>query len=112
MRKFINIISEEVDAINDEWFRDGSFNTFKKPTPIKYEAPGQAGEVNTLEGPMKHSATAVIITGPKGEKYPVEHEKFSQMYDDNGDGTATPKKIPKIAKIANHDGMIHTSWEI
>lgn len=27
-----------------------------------------------------------------------------------GDGTCTPKKIPKIAKLADHDGVIHTSW--
>ena len=37
-------------------------------------------------------------------------EKFADLYDDNKDGTATPKKIIKLAKLADHDGVIHTSW--
>jgi hypothetical protein len=31
--------------------------------------------------------------------------KFAAFYDDNGDGTATPKKIMKTAKLADHDGV-------
>ena len=96
--------------INDEWFDQGSFKTYKKANPVKYTVPGQPGTVQTLEGPMKHSAEARIITGPKGEQYPVEPEKFAKLYDDNGDGTATPKKIIKLAKLADHDGVLHTSW--
>jgi hypothetical protein len=30
------------------------------------------------------------------------------LKDDRGD--ATPKKIPKIAKLADHNGVLHTSW--
>jgi len=97
-------------AINDAWFKQGAFQTYKKATPVKYTVPGQPGTVKTLEGPMKHSAQAHIITGPKGEQYPVEPAKFAKLYDDNGDGTATPKKIPKLAKLADHDGVLHTSW--
>jgi len=33
-----------------------------------------------------------------------------QALDDNGDGTATPKKIMKTAKLADHDGMVKASW--
>ena len=32
------------------------------------------------------------------------------MYDDNGNGTATPKRVEKWAKVADHDGVLHTSW--
>lgn len=96
--------------INDTWFKQGAFQTYKKAAPVKYTVPGQPGTVKTLEGPMKYSAQARIITGPKGEQYPVEPAKFAELYDDNGDGTATPKKIPKVAKLADHDGVLHTSW--
>ena len=37
-------------------------------------------------------------------------EKFAGLYDDNGDGTATPKKIVKLAKLADHNGSVKTSW--
>ena len=50
------------------------------------------------------------MTGPKGEQYPITAEKFQNLKDDQGNGIATPKKIPKTAKLADHDGVIHTSW--
>ena len=37
-------------------------------------------------------------------------EKFNELKDDNGDGTCTPKKIIKRAKLADHDGVVNTSW--
>ena len=102
--------AEQPAQVNDAWFKQGAFETYKKAAPVKYSVPGRPGTVQTLEGPVKHSAQARIITGPKGEQYPVEPEKFAQLYDDNGNGTATPKKIPKLAKLADHNGVLHTSW--
>lgn len=106
MRELINIVSE---SVNDDWF-DGGFVTYKKPSPIKYEVANGPGTVNTLEGPVRYDTGHIIITGPKGEQYPVTPEKFSSFYDVSGDGEATPKKIFKVAKMADHDGLLHTSW--
>lgn len=106
MRELINIVSE---SVNDEWFKDG-FQTYKKASPIKYEVASGPGTVDTLEGPVRYETGHIIITGPKGEQYPVTPEKFSSFYDVSGDGTATPKKILKVAKMADHDGQLHTSW--
>ena len=108
-RKYIDILNEEAGRVNDEWFADG-FKTFKKANPIKYEVAAKAGTIDTLEGPMNYDIGHYIITGPKGERYPITPEKFNTLYDDNGDGTATPKKIMKVAKLADHDGVLHTSW--
>jgi hypothetical protein len=36
--------------------------------------------------------------------------KFKELKDDNGNGTCTPKKIIKLAKLADHDGIVNTSW--
>jgi hypothetical protein len=107
IRKIIESLSPRVD---DAWFDQGSFVTFKKPSPIRYEVASEAGTIETLEGPVKHPAGFYIITGPKGERYPVSPIKFAGLYDDNRDGTATPKKIMKVAKLADHDGVINTSW--
>ena len=107
IRKSIADIKPRVD---DTWFDTGSFRTFKHPTPIQYKTAIDSGTVDTLEGPVNYIAGHKIITGPKGEQYPVTPIKFAAYYDDNGDGTATPKKINKVAKLADHDGVLHTSW--
>ncbi len=109
LRDYISLI-ESVDGINDDWFKDGSFNTFKVPAKEPFEIADEDGEIETLEGPVKYKKGFYIITGPKGEKYPMPPEKFKELKTDNGDGTASPKKIVKLAKIADHDGAVKTSW--
>lgn len=97
-------------GIDDGWFKQGAFKTSKKAAPVKYQLAQQSGTVKTLEGPVRYEAGHYIMTGPKGEQYPISPEKFNTLYDDNGDGTSTPKKISKLAKLADHDGVLHTSW--
>lgn len=98
------------ETINDNWFENGSFSTYKKPNPIKYQTATKAGTLKTLEGIVKYNPGYKIITGPKGERYPIPHKKFVELYNDNNNGTATPKKIIKTAKIADHTGTVNTSW--
>jgi len=109
IKQFINIV-EAMEGITEKWFAHGSFETYKHPTPIHYKTAIAPGTVDTLEGPVDYLAGHKIITGPKGEQYPVDPKKFAEYYDDNGDGTATPKKIHKHAKLADHDGVVHASW--
>lgn len=106
-------VTEVVRAnlVSEKWFETASFQTFKQPTPVKYEIATKPGVIDTLEGPVKYERGHVIMTGPIGEKYPITFEKFSGLYDYTpGAPEATPKKILKLAKLADHDGMIHTNW--
>lgn len=103
-------ISEVTQKITDDWFDTGSFETFKKSKPVSYKRAIEPGSLETLEGPVNYMAGFYIMTGPKGEQYPIPPEKFRSLYDDNKDGTATPKKIIKLAKIADHSGVVNTSW--
>jgi hypothetical protein len=103
-------IAATAPRVDDAWFGSGSFKTFKHPTPISYETATDNGTVQTLEGPVDYTVGHKIITGPKGEKYPVSPIKFAAYYDDNGDGTATPKKIMKVARLADHDGFVTVDW--
>ena len=107
MRNLINIIAE---SINDGWFDTDSFETFKLPAREKYDIASTDGTIETLEGPVRYKAGSYIMTGPKGEQYPIPPEKFKELKDDNGDGTASPKKILKLAKLADHNGIVNTSW--
>lgn len=103
-------IAATAPRVDDAWFDSTSFQTFKHPIPISYETATDNGTVDTLEGPVDYTVGHKIITGPKGEQYPVNPIKFSAYYDDNGNGTATPKKIMKIAKLADHNGVVNASY--
>lgn len=108
IKNYIKIIEDSTE-ITDDWFKDG-FKTYKKPAKEKYEIAQQDGNIETLEGPVAYKKGYYIMTGPKGEQYPIPPEKFSELKDDHGNGIATPKKIIKIAKLADHDGSVKTSW--
>jgi hypothetical protein len=108
IREFINIV--EGIRITDDWFKDGSFKTYKRPAKERYEIASEPGTIDTLEGPVKYPAGFYIMTGPKGEQYPISPEKFAELKDDLGDGVCTPKKIIKVAKLADHSGSVDTSW--
>lgn len=109
MRNLINIV-ETAAGISDAWFADGGFKTYKQARPVPYEIANTDGTIQTLEGPVSYRAGFYIMTGPKGEQYPITAQRFAEIYDDNGDGTGTPKKIIKVAKLADHDGTVKTSW--
>jgi hypothetical protein len=102
-------IQQLLESISEDWFADG-FKTFKKANPVKYQIAQQDGTLETLEGPVSYKAGYYIMTGPKGEKYPITPEKFANLYDDQGNGTGIPKKIIKVAKLADSNGTVNTSW--
>lgn len=106
-REYMSVLTGT--GINDAWFHDG-FKTWKHPEPVPYELLTEPGKIETLEGPVRYEPGHYMMTGPKGERYPIAPQKFADYYDDNGNGKATPKRIEKIAKLADHDGVIHASW--
>jgi hypothetical protein len=108
MREFIKIV--EGKSITDAWFKEGSFETYKLPAKEKYRIADKAGTIETLEGPVNYPAGFYIMTGPKGEEYPISPEKFNNLKDDLGNGVCQPKKIMKVAKVADHSGTVDTSW--
>ncbi len=108
LREYISLI--EGKSVSDEWFKDDSFKVFKKPAKERYRIAQEPGTIDTLEGPIKYPAGHYIMTGPKGEEYPISPERFKDLKDDLGDGVAQPKKIIKLAKIADHSGTVDTSW--
>jgi hypothetical protein len=93
IREWINLV--ESTKISDDWFKDGGFKCYKRPAKEKYRVADEPGTIQTLEGPVKYGKGFYILTGPKGAQ---------------GDGICTPKKIVKIAKMADHSGTVDTSW--
>lgn len=96
--------------INEHWFKEGSFLAFKRPSRDPYQVAKQNGTLNTLEGPVSYEKGFYILTGPEGEEYPMPPDTFRELKVKNEDGTCSPKKIVKKAKIADHAGFVNTSW--
>lgn len=106
LREYINIV-EGHGSITDDWFKDGAFKAYKRPDKREpFRIAKDNGVIDTLEGPVKYSPGDYIMTGPKGEEYPIGPETFEKLKSDNGDGTASPKKIVKLCKLADHDGEV------
>ena len=108
IRKYINLF-EDTTGITDDWFKTGSFQTYKKPNPERYEIAQEDGVIQTLEGPVDYKKGYYLLTGPKGEQYPIPPETFRELKNDAGNGVCYPKKIIKLAKLADHDGSVATS---
>lgn len=104
IRKYINLFEDQ--RITDDWFANSAFNAYKKPNPEQYEIAQEDGVIQTLEGPVTYQSGDYIMTGPKGEQYPISPAKFQDLKDDAGDGICYPKKIIKLAKLADHDGSL------
>lgn len=113
-RKYSNLINEaEQTAIDDNWFKQGAFIAAKKSTAREpFRILTRPELIKTLENPkpLQGKVGDYVITGPEGEEYLNDPVKFKELKTDNGDGTATPKAIPKQVKLADHDGTLHTSW--
>jgi hypothetical protein len=108
IKEYINIV-ESMEGITDQWFNDG-VQVFKRPAQEKYEIAREPGTIQTLEGPVNYPAGFYIMTGPKGEQYPISPDRFKELKDDLGNGVCTPKKIIKMAKLADRSGTVDTSW--
>ena len=110
IREFINIV-ESADRVNDDWFEIGSFIAAKIPNKIEpFRILTEPEIIHSREGDLKGEPGDYVITGPEGEEYLNDPETFHKIKTDNGDGTASPKAIPKQVKLADHDGVLHTSW--
>ena len=66
-RRYIDVLNENAGPVNDDWFKSGSFQTYKKPAVEKYEIAQRPGTIETLEGPVGYDKGHYIMTGPKGE---------------------------------------------
>lgn len=100
----MSVLNEEV---TESWFSTDAFKAYKRPDKREpFVVAQNSGVIDTLEGPVKYNPGDYIMTGPKGEKYPISPGTFQELKTDNGDGTASPKKIIKLCKLADHDGSV------
>jgi hypothetical protein len=116
IRKIINIVEGAITGVNDDWFKTGSFIAAKIPNKIEpFRILTEPEIIHSREGDEPGRVGDYVIAGPKDEatgkfEYLNDPKTFHELKTDNGDGTASPKAIPKLVKLADHDGVLHTSW--
>ena len=87
-----------------------AFETAKKPIPLNFRFAAGDETIQTKEGPVKAAADDAIMTGTKGEQWPIPRDKFEQTYDILEPGMAAKKDIPVFAKEMSGAFQVKVSW--
>ncbi len=87
-----------------------AFKTAKKPIPLNFRYAKDDEVIQTKEGPVKANAGDAIMTGTKGENWPIPVKKFKQTYDILEPGKAAKKNIPVFAKEMQEPFQVKVSW--
>ena len=53
----------------------------KKPIAVRVEFATADGVCTTLEGPVRYRAGDAILTGVRGERWPLQYARFSKSYE-------------------------------
>ena len=114
-RRFIN--EGSFGVIGDDFMPDlksdpASFSCFKKPIPLAFRIAQSPEIVQTKEGPVQAELGAYIMTGTKGENWPIPADQFNYdiLSQDGDTGTAAKKKIIVFAKEMNEHFEVKVSW--
>lgn len=82
----------------------------KKPVVVGFEIAKQTTVVQTLEGPVTAQPGDAIMTGVKGERYPIRGPKFAETYDIVGEGKCAKKAVVVEAKRMDEPFTVTVGW--
>jgi hypothetical protein len=105
------------DALPDLAADPRALRVCKKPDPVRAEFADADGVCDTLEGPVRYKAGDAILTGVRGERWPVERESFLASYEPvppthDGDG-GSYSKAPSLAHALrlDHACEVPVGWQ-
>jgi len=83
----------------------------KKAIEVRFQFASQELNVETLEGVVTARPGDAIITGPKGEQYPIQRHKFEETYNFNEAlGTCSKKPIVVEAQEMSEPFTVKVGW--
>lgn len=82
----------------------------KKPIIIQYRYADTVEVINSLEGPVTAHPGDAVITGVKGEQYPVQRFKFDEWYIITEEGKAYKKPVVVDAELMEEEFEVVVSW--
>jgi hypothetical protein len=100
------INGNEIELTNDP----SAQQVQKKAIPLQYRIAEKPEIVQTLENPVKARVGDYIMTGTRGENWPIPVEKMKETYDIIDDSTAAKKPLPVPAKQMQEDFFVTVSW--
>ncbi len=68
--------------------RPDAIRVIKRPEPVEVEFARQDGVLETLEGFVHYKAGDALVTGPCGERWPIQAGRFARTYRPVEDSTA------------------------
>lgn len=84
---------------------------FKKPVAVQFKYLEEDMVVQTLEGPVPAGKGQVLMTGIRGEQYPIPVEYFEQHYTrDIYPGVCCKKKVEVEAEVLTVETSVKVSW--
>jgi PGDYG protein len=89
----------------------------KKPIPIQVEFAPADGVCETLEGSVRYRAGDAILTGTKGEHWPIRRDSFLSNYEPvppNAAGeNGTYRKAPSLsyALLLDQEQEVPVGWQ-
>lgn len=82
----------------------------KKDVTLKYVFAPENTVVKTLEGNVSCQAGDAILTGTKGESWPIKRDKFEETYNFSSDGTCSKKAMPVKVVRKSEPFEVKVSW--
>jgi hypothetical protein len=89
----------------------------KKPDPVRAEFAGADGVCDTLEGAVRYKAGDAILTGTRGERWPVARDSFLASYapvpPTRSGERGTYSKAPSVAYALrlDHARDVPVGWQ-
>lgn len=87
-----------------------SIRVFKKPIVLKFEYSTKNQTIMTKEGPATCSVGDAIMTGTKGERWPIKREDFLRTYTLTGTNQCYKKPIEVRAIKLNFPFKVKVAW--
>jgi len=108
---YTRIYTEAVNGNDIDLTNDPSAQQVqKKAIPLQFRIAEQPETIQTKEGPVKAPVGSYIMTGTKGENWPIPADKFKETYDIIDDQHAAKKPLPVPAKQMQEDFFVTVSW--
>lgn len=108
---YMRVYTESVNGNEIDLTKDsGAQQVQKKAIALQFRIAEEPEIVHTLEGPVKAPTGAYIMTGTKGENWPVPADKFKETYNIIDNRTASKKPILIPAKQMDQDFHVTVSW--
>ena len=84
----------------------------KKPIPMKVEFAKEDGVIKTKEGAQPYKIGDALMTGTKGERWPIPASVFKETYEpvDKSAGLYSKKNVEVLARQMNEAFTVNVSW--